>query len=215
MSDVMWIAVPQGRIREGKAVLSVVVTPRLTESLAAAGIGDWPTALSTAEVRVQTVRRGAPPPTVRSPWRHCGPRPAARTSGSSSPGTSRSRRSRARGYHPPAVAKTSDDADKVRATYAAAVSAMGAPETVEQQLQEWQGAAPVLAQPEPDEPVRRGETPTSTSPWRGSASTRRCCGCSGWSSTSSSTDSRSPPPTGRSPSPGPTRRSPSSRWTRY
>ncbi|HYN19178.1 MAG TPA: hypothetical protein VEY96_13975, partial [Actinomycetes bacterium] len=159
MSDLMWIAVPQGRVQEGKALLSVVATPRLTESLAATGIGDWPTVLSAAQVRVQTRPAGSTTPD--------GAEPAAtlRSTARQEVWQQFTRDltvapfSRPRGYRPPAVAKTSDDADKVRATYSAAVSAMGAPETVEQQLQVWQFAAPVLAQPQPDEPVRRAGDP--------------------------------------------------------
>jgi len=159
MSDLMWIPVPQGRVRAGKAVLSVVVTPRLTEELTAAGPGDWPVALSDAQVRVQTRPAGSTTPdgneptaTVRSTARQDVWQQFTQNltvAPFSSP----------RGYHPPAVAKTSDDADKVRATYTAAVSAIGAQETVEEELQGWRGDAPPLQQEVRDEAVRRDGPP--------------------------------------------------------
>jgi hypothetical protein len=161
VSALVWIAVPQGRVLNGKAVLSVVITPQLTESLTDAGMTDWPLLLNAqgVKVTVQTRQAGsttpdatAPPATLRSAarsdvWRQFSQDLAV------VPFT------RPRGYHPPAVAKTSEDATKVRDTYKRATFAVADPQKVEEQLQNWRGEGEPVRQAVPDLAVRRDEKP--------------------------------------------------------
>ena len=152
----MLVPVPQGRIRKRAAephdlvpVLSVVVTPKLAGgNLTEAGMADWPAVVRDAALTVRTRAAGSvtddpgnPTVTVVSTarsdvWREF------------TQGLTIAPFSRPRGYRAPAVAGTFDDADAVRATYSTVMSAMGAPESVESELEGWRDAPPPPRQPE-------------------------------------------------------------------
>jgi hypothetical protein len=174
----MWIPVPAGRVAD-KPVLSVVVTPRLTEGLEAAGMADWPSALNAPGVAFTVQTRaaggtaadpGGPAATVRSVarsevWQHffgsIDVTPFAQPPG----------------YDVPRVVKTSKDASGVRETYRRAAVAVADRESVEEELRQWHG------EPPPPPRVARGPArtrhPTSTGRSRCSVSTPRCCASSG------------------------------------
>lgn len=141
MSELMWIPVPAGPVRGDKPVLSVVMTPRLTEDLASAGMADWPSAVNAPGVtwRVQTRSAGSTTPdgaqlvaTLRSQAR---PDVWQQLFG----GIGVTPFSPPRGYHAPVVAETSVDATKVHATYQRAAVAVAGPRTVTRQLRRWEG----------------------------------------------------------------------------
>jgi hypothetical protein len=143
VSSLMWIPVPAGRVA-GKPVLSVVVTPRLTEGLEAAGMGDWPSALNAPGVAFTVQTRaaggtaadpGGPTATVRSVarsevWQHffgsIEVTPFVQPPG----------------YDVPRVVKTSKDASGVRETYRRAAVAVADRQSVEEELRQWHGEPP-------------------------------------------------------------------------
>lgn len=53
MSELLWVSVPSGRLHDGAPRLRVVVVPRLRESLADAGMADWPTVVANAALSVE------------------------------------------------------------------------------------------------------------------------------------------------------------------
>lgn len=162
MSTLTLIPVPGGRVRNGKAVLSVVITPRLTQALATAGMGDWPSVINAAAngFAVHTRATGSTTADASSPtatllsvartdvWEAffgtIGVTPAT-----ASP----------RGYHPPAVLETTKDAAAVRQTYLNTAMAIGSPQAVERELDKWHGEVARPTQPERDTPVGRVGAP--------------------------------------------------------
>ncbi len=160
MSSLMWIPVPGGRVRD-RPVLSVVMTPRLTEQLTTAGMGDWPAVLNDPAVRL----------TVRT-------RPVGSTSPDAiQPTATLVRQARSdvweqffgtigvrafelpRGYHAPAVAPTSTEAADVRGTYLRAAVAVADPQLVEAELQQWRGERDEPTQEIRDRPLQRDASP--------------------------------------------------------
>jgi hypothetical protein len=165
MSDLLLIAVPQGRLKPvpvgqtAKAVLSVVITPRLSTDLAAAGMADWPTVVGNARLRVRTRPAGSTTPDTAEPTVTV--LSTARTDvwEQFTEGLTVTPFTRPRGYHAPAVTATSRDADDVTVAYTRAVAAMGDPQTVEAVLEGWQDVAPPPTQAVPDQPVQRSGPP--------------------------------------------------------
>ncbi|MEV7099721.1 hypothetical protein AB0M80_43585 [Amycolatopsis sp. NPDC051045] len=161
MSELMWIPVPAGPTRGDKPVLSVVMTPRLTEDLSNAGMADWPAAVNTPGVtlRVQTRTTGSTTPDAAEPtatlrsearsdvWQRffgtIGVRPF----------------SPPRGYHKPVVTETSLEATKVHATYQRAAVTVAAPKTVGRELRRWEGEGPDERQAELDTAESRDPVP--------------------------------------------------------
>ena len=161
MSELMWIPVPAGRV-DGTPVLGVVMTPRLDQTLGAAGMADWPAAVNAhaaTGIRVQTRAAGSTTPDAS------GPSATLRSTARSDVwqaffGTiAVTPFSPPRGYHPPYVAKTSRDADAVRATYARAAGTIADPQVVEQELASWTGETERPEQPDRDAAVARDAVP--------------------------------------------------------
>lgn len=179
----MLIAVPQGRVGVGgteKPVLSVVVTPRLTDpDLTAAGMTDWPATVNAAQVRVRTRPAGGVTPDATEPTA------TVRSTARSDVWQEFTRDltvatfARPRGYRKPAVAKTTADADKVRATYTSVAAAVDVSQAAESGLRSWRDAAPPLRQPEPDQAVGRDGQPDFHLSVARLREHPRCCGCSG------------------------------------
>ncbi|MGI8901999.1 MAG: hypothetical protein ACR2HA_13940 [Nocardioides sp.] len=161
MSTLMFVPVPSGRVRDGKPVLSLVMTPRLTTDLATAGMADWPAVVRAPGVSFRVLTRAAgsttpdaaePTVTLRSTARSEVWQRFFATIGVT-PFT------RPRGYHAPVVARTSDDATKVRDTYQGAAVAFADPETVQQELQRWEGEGEDERQAVLDAPEHRDPVP--------------------------------------------------------
>jgi hypothetical protein len=161
VSDVMFVPVPAGRVRGGSAVLSLVMTPRLTTDLATAGMADWPAVLLAPGValRVQTRAAGSLTPDVTEPVVTL--RATARSDVwqrffgtiAVTPFTP------PRGYHQPGVVPTSRDATLVRGTYQRAAVAFADPLVVQQELQQWEGEGDVRGQAQVDTPAHRDPVP--------------------------------------------------------
>ncbi len=55
MSELLWVSVPSGRVRDGRPRLRVVIVPRLQEPLATVGMADWPKVVEKAKLSVEVV----------------------------------------------------------------------------------------------------------------------------------------------------------------
>jgi len=55
VSELLWVSVPSGRVRDGRPRLRVVIVPRLQEPLATVGMADWPKVVEKAKLSVEVV----------------------------------------------------------------------------------------------------------------------------------------------------------------
>jgi len=145
MSEILFVAVPGGRIGADRALIQVVVVPRLTGPWAEAGMADWAHDVGQATLTVERVVAGqlemVPVTRLSVPdvdlWR------------STFPAGTLLRAFAATEYDPPAVTPTAQHAEDIGTTYEESAKAIaGAPdarsgdEQVRRQLQEhWQGTA--------------------------------------------------------------------------
>lgn len=154
MSSLLWVPVPAGRVRDGKAVLRVVVTPRLDGSLELAGMADWPAALGAAGTGIEVLVRASGATADTGTRVTASLRPLARSDvWQRFFGTIEVRPfARPAGYDP-SVRKTSQDAAAVRKTYRKAAATVGAPATVRAELEGWRAPEtaprPTEERPEP------------------------------------------------------------------
>jgi len=153
MSELLWVTVPSGRVRDGRPRLAVVVVPRLQESLAVVGMADWPAVVGGAQLSVQVASGGA----IREiehrlassgrsdAWHALFDGVDVRPFGAPPP------------YDPPAVAPTSEHTGHLLATYETSAQALSAPGpdadgVVAEELAGWEAPEQIG---EPPPPVRR------------------------------------------------------------
>lgn len=143
MSELVWIAVPGGRLRDGKVPLSVAIMPRLTESLGAAGMSDWPATINE-QLRPRVLTRPKGSTSVDAPELTVTVRQTARSDvWQRFFGTiAVTPFSPPNGYPKPEVGNTSQHAAKVSRTYQRTAAAVADRETVEAELDTWHEPPP-------------------------------------------------------------------------
>jgi hypothetical protein len=157
MSEILFIAVPGGRIGADRALIQVVVVPRLTGPWAEAGMADWAHDVGQATLPVEQVVAGqldtVPVTRLSVPdvdlWR------------STFPAGTLLRAFAATEYDAPAVTPTAQHADAIGTTYEESAKAIaGAPgagsgdDEIRRQLQEhWQDTAGPVTPERTSEPI--------------------------------------------------------------